>query len=562
MNQHTTERVTVLWFPDFPVYAVALARDWDLLCPAAVIADYRVQACNAAARHQGISQGMKQRHALATCPELAIGPADPLQELLIHDDVVASLKDIAAGIETLRPGLVALPTRPLANYYGDEATAVELLLDAAARMGAECLAGTADDLVPAVWAARRGISVAPGNNAQFLADLPISTLTSEPALEGPTELVRVLEELGVRTFRDFAALRRGDVAGRFGQEAIYWHRVATGLPGRQVAPQRPAEPIEVFHQVEEPIRNTETAAFVARQAATRLHNELFRKGDACLRLVVRAHVNPPPEYDGPTVVERAWRCREPLTEEDTVQRVRWQLDEWITRLRLKLNAQGQTHRRTGGAGECSEDSEGSEDNNDIGIIGIELLPMETVPASTIAEPLWGGADEGIRAARTAAGRAQALIGMHAVQRAIHRGGRAVGGRVLTVPYGDETPEALAELPTEQWRGQLLSPLPSVVGPFSQQDANPSSTHPAAKVLVLDGENSPTYVTGRGLLSAEPATLQWGGKTFPITGWAGPWPVDEQWWAAGRRYARLQVATDDGAYLLVSKGKRWRIEATY
>ena len=224
------------------------------------------------------------------------------------------------------------------------------------------------------------------------------------------ELTRLLAELGVRTFRQFARLRRADVAGRFGQEATYWHRVAQGLPGREVAPQRVADPIEVMHQVEHPIQNTETAAFVARQAVTRLHNELFRHGDACFRLVVRAHVNPPSCDDGPEVVERAWRCREPLTAEDTAQRVRWQLDGWLTRLRINraesvagADAQGARARGFGAQGaDCADD--GFSDDA-AGIVAIELVPMETVPAGTIAEPLWGGPDEGIRAARAAAGRA-------------------------------------------------------------------------------------------------------------------------------------------------------------
>lgn len=537
------ERVTVLWFPDFPVYAVGLARGWDMLRPAATIADYRVQACNAAARAQGVRQGMKQRHALATCPELRHAPADPVQEATIHEDIVAALMEVAAGVETLRPGLVALPTRPLANYYGGGgAAAVELLLDSAARLGVECLAGTADDLMPAVWAARRGVHVPPGRNSSFVPTLPIGFLAVEAVLSAPAELVSTLQELGVRSLRDFAALGRKHVAGRFGAEAVYWHRVACGEPGREVSPQRPAQPVEVLHQVEEPIRSTETAAFVARQAAARLHGELFRRGEACLRLTVRVHLNPPAEYTGPTVVERAWRCREPLTEEDTAQRVRWQLDGWITRLRAKVG---------------EPEQEGFEDSA-AGVVAIELLPVETVPAGTIAEPLWGGADEGLRAARAAAGRAQALIGMAAVQQVVHRGGRAIGGRVLTLPYGEEVPEEISAQPTTQWRGELPAPLPATVG----EAANPSAGHPAASIAVLGERAQPVHVTGRGLMSEPPQRLRWGNRTLPIRGWAGPWPVDEQWWAEGKRYARLQVATDEGAYLLVCKGQKWRIEATY
>ena len=76
------------------------------------------------------------------------------------------------------------------------------------------------------------------------------------------------------------------------------------------------------------------------------------------------------------------------------------------------------------------------------------------------------------------------------------------------------------------------------------------------------------------MSSPPETMTWGRATYRVTGWAGPWPVDEDWWAAGKRYARLQVAIENNpgdatgtgqsssAFLLVCKGTRWRIEATY
>ena len=88
-------------------------------------------------------------------------------------------------------------------------------------------------------------------------------------------------------------------------------------------------------------------------------------------------------------------------------------------------------------------------------------------------------------------------------------------------------------------------------------------HPAARVELQGADGEAIEVNGRGLMSAQPATLCWGARRYRVTGWAGPWPVDENWWAEGRRYARLQVSTDEpAAYLLVCKGSRWRIEATY
>ncbi|RAV33456.1 Y-family DNA polymerase [Corynebacterium heidelbergense] len=561
------ERVTVVWFPDWPVYALGRSLGWDVFHPAAVIADHRVLACNAAARKAGVRTGMKQRHALATCPRLAVAEDDPAQQAAVHEDVVTALADVAAGVETLRPGLLAFATDPLARYYGGEDTAVELLLNAAVRLEADCQVGTADDLVTAIWAARAGRVIEPGGAKKFVSRLPINALTSDPALHGPTELVDVLQQLGVQTLADFAALPRTQVAARFGQNAVEWHRIAAGELGRGVAPQRNTEALVVRHELDEPIANTQTAAFVAKRAAALLHNELFKAGDACLRLSVRAYINPPPGYTGATVVERAWRCREPLTEEETAQRVRWQLDGWITRLRSR---QADPHRgNPQSSWEVGEWSDGIT-----GVSAIELIPIDTVPAGTVVAPLWGGPDEGIRAARAVAGRAQALIGTQGVRRAIHRGGRAVAGRIVTVAYGDEDPEEVTALQTTAWEGQLLAPLPALVGapprdrgngnPIANPAiANPSIAHPAARVSLLDAAGTRVYVTGRGLISAPPEELVWGHQHYRITGWAGPWPVDEQWWARGKRYARAQISTDEpGAYLLVCKGSHWRIEATY
>ena len=546
----------MLWFPDWPVYAVGQSLGWNALEPAAVIAEHKVVACNAAARRAGVRMGMKQRHALAACPTMNVAPDDEQCQAAVHEDVVAALDSVSASVETVRPGLLAFPMHSLAAFYGSEDEAVERLLNAAVRMNADCLAGTSDDLVSAVWAARAGRSIPAGQAPQFIANLPITAMAIEPALDGPYALVHTLQQLGLRYMKDFAALQRADVAARFGQAAVQWHRIACGEPSREVAPRTVETPLEISHTAEHPMSNTETAAFVARHVASQLHAALSAAGDACLRLAVRAHLTPPEGYTGPTVIERIWRCQEPLNEHDTAQRVRWQLDGWITRLSSVLHTE--------------EELPGEEQHSPVGVHCIELIPLDTVPAGTVDMPLWGGPDEGIRAARAAASRAQALIGMDGVRRPIHKGGRAVAGRVVTVAYGEDTPEAITALPTRVWEGQLVAPLPGLVGAAGHatgQDKNPTAAHPAAKIHVLDHNGTGVYVTGRGMMSSPPATMRWGAAQHTITGWAGPWPVDEQWWGEGKRYARLQISTRDphgqpGAYLLVSKGKQWRIEATY
>ncbi|WP_369414918.1 Y-family DNA polymerase [Corynebacterium kalidii] len=550
----SVRRVVVLWFPDWPVYTVALRRGWDLLAPAAVVDNHRVHAVNAAARRAGVRQGMKERHAVGTCPSLQVGEVEEAAEAEAHEEVLLALESVAAGVETLRPGLLAFSASSLVRYYGDEATAVELLVDAAARVGADCLAGVADEVVTAVWAARDGRQVPAGGSRDYLAGLPLQVLVAEGSLGVPRDMVSVLSQLGIRTLADFTALPVADVAGRFGQEGVRWHRIACGEPERPVSPERTVIPLEVRVEPEELVADTGTAAFLARQAAVRLHAALVEKGQVCLRLAVRAHLDPPAGYDGPTTVERLWRCREPLTEEDTAQRVRWQLDGWLTRVRATLPGSPESPESPDGVG---------------GISAIDLAPVECVPAGEVADALWGGPDVGIRAARAAAARAQALIGTRGVLRPVHCGGRAVAGRVAAVPYGEQDPEEVDALSTRAWDGELPAPLPALVGaPDTTGDRPrpPGPRHPAASVQLLDAAGGQVWVTGRGMMSAPPVALRWGGAVHRLTGWAGPWPVDEMWWSqsgAARRYARLQVATDGpAAFLLVCRGRSWRIEATY
>ncbi|MDN6477902.1 Y-family DNA polymerase [Corynebacterium variabile] len=536
-------RTIALRFPDWPVYVVACAQGWDLLAPAAVVDNHRIAAANRAARHAGVRVGMKARHSLGVCPSLTVAEEDADAEATAHEEVLTGLEQVTASVETLRPGLLAVPAGSLTRYYGSEEKAVELLVDAAARAGVDCVPGVADDLVSAVWASFTGAVRAPGASAAWVAAQPVGILTAEPVLGAPTVMVETLSDLGIRTLADFAALPRRDVVGRFGADAATWHRIAAGEPERTGSPVQVRGRRLGHVEPEEPVTSTEAAAFLARRAAAQLHAALAAAGSACLRLSVTATLAPPEGYTGPASVERLWRCREPLGEEDTAQRIRWQLDGWLTRVNGRG---GDTYDTDGGAGTADA----------AGIRSVTLTPVECVPAGEVVETLWGGPDDGIRAARAAAARAQALIGTRAVLRPVHRGGHTVTGGVVTVPYGEEDPEEVQALSTRHWEGAVPAPLPGLLASGG------------GKVHLLDGAGAEVQVSGRGLLSAAPDRLvrgDRGGRSVTVTGWAGPWPVDERWWEASsaRRYARLQIATDEpGAHLLLCRDSSWIIEGSY
>ncbi|MFE2470267.1 hypothetical protein [Streptomyces mirabilis] len=74
------------------------------------------------------------------------------------------------------------------------------------------------------------------------------------------------------------------------------------------------------------------------------------------------------------------------------------------------------------------------------------------------------------------------------------------------------------------------------------------------------------LSGRLALSAPPAYVAVEGHgQAGVSGWAGPWPVLEQWWdrERARRIARMQIAGADGrAWLLAIEHGRWWAEAQY
>ena len=536
-------RVIALWFPDWPARAAILHAGLPARTALAVIKQNKVVACTAEARAAGVRRQMRKRHAQAACPELVLAEADPERSAAEFEPVVQGIGDVAASIEIMRPGLAVIDAAGPTNYHGSESVALEMLLDAAALAGSDCHIGVADELVTAILAARRAQLVPAGKSADFLAQLPIADLAAEAALGCPAEFITALQQLGVQRVQDFVALQRRDVTSRFGDVGLRWHQLAMGQAQRRVAPSPEATTLAVSRRLDEPLERTDEAAFIGRQLAIELHDKLRGHGLACLRLAVQA------EFSDGSEVQRVWRCTEPLQEQETADRVRWQLDGW-------LNTRGSGSGHVGGETDVVGDGEATGR----GIVRLTIDPVETAPAGNVRPALWGGSDEARERAQRALVRVQSLLGPEAVRRPIRAGGRSLAEQIRLVPVGEEA-EDIPD-PDAAWAGKLPAPLPAVLN----LTAGPARTHPAAQTTLLDADGRPVQVTGRAMLSAPPDSFRWGQHNWPVTGWAGPWPIDEKWWAHGRRYARVQVAvaTERGsqAFILLCYRGQWRIEAAY
>lgn len=514
-----TVRVLAIWCMDWPAVAAAAAAGLPPTARVAVVHANRVAACSAAAREAGVRRGLRRREAQARCPQVHIAAADPARDARFFEDVIAAVDDVVPRAEVLRPGLLVLPVRGAARYFGSEQAAAERLVDAVAAAGAESQVGVADQLPTAVFAARSGRVVEAGRDAAFLSGLSVRQLAAEPSLSGSGrgELADLLWRMGIRTLGQFAALPRRDVASRFGTDAVVAHRFARGEPARGPCGRELPPELDAVLDCDPPIDRVDAAAFAGRTLAVALHRSLEAAGVGCTRLAIHA-------VTAGGEATRVWRCAEPLTEDATADRVRWQLDGWLT------------SRRAGP------------------VIQLRLRPVEVVSAEALQLPLWGGlGEEDRQRARRALVRVQGLLGQEAVQVPVLSGGRGPAERITLTPLGDEPlPRAMPDRP---WPGRLPRPAPTVL-----LDAD----RDGAAVELLDAQGDPVRVTARGMFTAEPASLDGPSYRGELSWWAGPWPVDERWWDPERSgpCARAQVLVAGTALLLFYRQCRWHLEGVY
>lgn len=515
-------RVAALWFPDWPIQAARM--DAELAGPVVVEHNNAVLACDAAARRMGIRRGMRVRQAQTVCPEATIMASHPDREGALFSEIVSGLDAVASSVEVLRPGLVIVDAAAAARFHGGEDIAVEMLVDAVAHRGLDATVGVAGEIATALIAARdRGLGavVSAGRSREFLDPQPVGVLAAEAALDCAEELVGQLRRLGLKTLGDLARLPLRQVSSRFGEPGRHCHAIASARPDRRVAPELARPELTVSLAAEEPIERVDAAAFAARELAARLHIRLREAGLVCVRLRVVA------ELSNEQRLARVWRTRCALSEEATADRVRWQLDGWLSAAR-------------------AVGKEGA------GIVTLTLEPIEVDHPG--GEGLWSNGASG-EAAKRVISRVQSQLGVDRVLQPRVSGGRGVSERIDFIPYGEKRDPA----PEGSWPGRIPAPLP----------ARLAGAHPAAHIRLLAASAVDIYVTAETLLSGTPYALSWGQKRYGVIGWAGPWPVDIGWWKGEtHKLARLQVVGQgqgeehQRAWLLLWLGGKWRVEASY
>ncbi|MGH9172496.1 MAG: DNA polymerase Y family protein [Acidimicrobiales bacterium] len=542
-------RTLVVWCPNWSLVAAGMAG-----VPSAVLRANRVVSCSPSARAEGVRPRQRRREAEAACYDLVFVPDDPVRDVRAFEPVVTAISQFTPRVEITRPGACSVPARGPARYFGGEESLVRqiaisvdrLLLD---RNGPQCRIGVADTPFAARLAAQASPpAIVPAGGAEsWLAGFPVASL-------GKPELADLLVRLGIRTLGDYGALDEGTVGARFGAEGAAAHRLARGLDEHDLTLCDPPPDLTVERQLDDPVDQVETVAFVAAGMAEELMGRLEPRGLACSRLLVEASTEHAEE------LSRWWRTDRPFTARAMVDRVRWQLEGWLT--------------------------SDAADAPSAGITLVRLTAGEVLPDKGRQASLFGGPPEAGQRVERGIARIQGLLGHESIGTAVLAGGRGPLEQSLFVPWGEPREEPIST--GHPWPGRVPSPSPALV--FCDP----------LEIEVLDRSGEPVWVTGRGCLTAAPARLGLrtvrhhvrrgqagsgglglaeagvagargvgargvGGAGDEIVGWAGPWPADERWWdpVEHRRRARLQVLLDGGsAYLLVLEKGCWRIEGSY
>jgi protein ImuB len=509
-------RTLVAWCPDWPVIAAAADAGLDPDRPIAVIEKSLVFACSPAARAEGVTRGMRARAAQARCTDLVLLDYDRGTDARVFEPVVQGVEASMAGVQLVRPGMLAMKARGPARYYGGELPAARLLTGRLAELGVPgARIGIADGPFAAEHAARHAQSVLiipAGESPAFLGRLPIAAL-------GDANLVSLLGRLGIHPRADFAALPPTSVRERFGSAGALAHALAAGLDATAITPRTPPRDLRLSVDFEPPLDRIDQVTFGIRAAADRFIDELLADRLACTEIRVAIH-------DDSASSERTWLHPRWFTGADVVDRVRWQL-------------QG-----SGSAGSGLRSA----------ITRVVIEPEAVDPVGSHEAGLWGnGPDEGVHHGLS---RVQGMLGHEGVVTPVLGGGRLLVERQVLVAWGDRPSATLAKEKAKPWPGSLPEPAPATV--FPQRRA----------VVVLGSQREELSVSDRGVLSGHPAFFSPTGKREDlrrVEAWAGPWPLSERWWdaASARNANRFQLIDASAtAWLLVLEGREWWAEGMY
>jgi protein ImuB len=423
------------------------------------------------------------------------------------DPVIRAVENTVPLVRVLDAGRIAMGARGPARYYRDEEGAA----DALRRIDPNARIGIADGLFTAVLAARvaNPVFIVPaGQSPAFVAPLSVSHL-------GDPDIADLLRRLGVSTLGGFAELDDVAVRDRFGFPGERLHRFARGLDDSPIVPRDIPVDYTCESVFEPAIVRADELAFATRATADDFIDRIARDRLACTALWVTLTTERGERF------ERCWAHPTVFGGADVVDRIRWQLES-VARLTTDTSTEGF-------AGD--------------GIVTVRLAPDQLAAQSRFERGMWGAPSSD--RIHSVLSRVQSILGHEGVLTATIGGGRTLLEREIFSPWGDK-PVVTHDV-TKPWPGRMPDRVPTTV----YRDGTVITVGATATIAPAE------------ILAESPRWLELDGRRRDVAAWSGPWPIRERWWNGGEVRYRLQVVDTTGAaWVLLSTGSEWTLEARY
>jgi protein ImuB len=251
-----------IYIPDFIVQAITRGepalrgRAMAIVEGAAPL--WSVGAANQAALRIGIERGMAKSQA-AQFTAVEIRHRSAVQEKAAHEALLDLGWSMSPRVEDNAADTVVVDLAGLSGLFGSDEKIAQELARRGASLGLSANIAVAASIEVAVLAARGlpGITlIAPGEEAQRLSALPISTLL--PSLE----ILETFTRWGVATGGALAALPVIQLSERLGQDGVRLHTLARGAFERSLVVAKPSIYFQEEMELDDAVVELESLSFV------------------------------------------------------------------------------------------------------------------------------------------------------------------------------------------------------------------------------------------------------------------------------------------------------------
>ena len=249
----------------------------------------RVVAATRRARKKGIVPGQTLAQARSIMPKLIARGRDAECERTAQEALIEVAETFSPRIEDAGGGIVFIDIDGMERHFASEEELAKAAVRDADAMGLPARVGVAASKLAARVAAELPKSptvVAPGDEAGFLAPLPLARLAPE------IEAAAMLQRFGLKSIGDLARLPESEIASRLGEIGRELHWAARGIDPRPLTPRALPPEFREGMELEWPLVALEPFLFIANAALDRLAKRMEMQGFACRRIEMTLTLEP------------------------------------------------------------------------------------------------------------------------------------------------------------------------------------------------------------------------------------------------------------------------------